>query len=437
MNDASTGGVRTLGPATGASPLEQLARRRVLGRLGRMRAGRLTLADRTATVELGTGHAPAARVEVHGADFYRRVLFGGGLGAAESFMDGGWSADDLTATLRLFARNLQLADSMDRGWAALRSLPARALHAMRANTPRGSVRNIHAHYDLGNDFFELFLDPTMNYSAGIFQHPAQTMEDASVAKMERVCRKLRLGESDHLLDIGAGWGGLAIHAAREYGCRVTAATISNEQHAYATRRVREAGLDGRVEILLSDYRDLDGRYDKLASVEMIEAVGHRYVDTYFQQCARLLKPDGLMLLQAIVTPEYRYESSRRSVDVIRRYIFPGSCLTSLGRISRALARTTDFSILHLEDIGPHYASTLRRWRRRFLENAGRARALGFDERFIRLWRYYLCYCEAGFEERIVGDVQLLLGRSQQRHPSMLGHIGGEAAAGERLVGERR
>lgn len=427
MNGTSGSRTRTDPRSAAPAALERVARRLILRHLRHLQGGRLTLTDVISTSEVGSGGGLSASVRVHGSDFYRRLLVGGGLGAAESFMDGGWSSHDLTVTLRLFARNMALSDAMDGGWAALRTLLERILHRLRANTRRGSARNIRAHYDLGNEFFEIFLDPTLTYSAGIFEHPAATMEAASTAKMERICRKLRLSASDHLLEIGSGWGALAIHAARECGCRVTTTTISPEQHRLARRRVREAGLEGQVTVLLNDYRDLEGRYDKLVSVEMIEAVGHAYLADYFGQCASLLKPDGLMLLQAIVTPEYRYESSRRSIDLIRRYIFPGSCLTSVGRISEALARSTDFSMLHLEDIGPHYAETLRRWRRRFRDNLGRVRALGYDERFIRLWDYYLCYCEAGFEEGIVGDVQLLLGRAKQRHPSLLGRL--DTAAG--------
>lgn len=432
MNEISDRRTRAVPRSVAPAAFERVARRLVLGHLRHLQGGRLTLTDAISTSEVGSGGGLSARVRVHGADFYRRLLVGGGLGAAESFMDGGWSSDDLTATLRLFARNMDLSDAMDSGWAALRTLIERILHSLRANTRRGSARNIRAHYDLGNDFFELFLDPTLTYSAGIFEHPGATMEAASTAKMERICRKLRLTASDHLLEIGSGWGALAIHAAREHGCRVTTTTISPEQHRLAGQRIREAGLGRRVTVLLNDYRDLEGRYDKLVSVEMVEAVGHAYLGDYFGRCADLLEPDGLMLLQAIVTPEYRYESSRRSIDLIRRYIFPGSCLTSVGRICEALARSTDFSMLHLEDIGPHYAETLRRWRQRFRRNLGHVRSLGYDERFIRLWDYYLCYCEAGFEEGIVGDIQLLLGRPNQRHPSLLGRL--DAAAGAVVAG---
>lgn len=428
MNGISGRRTRAVPRSAAPAGVERVARRLVLRHLRHLQGGRLTLTDAISTSEVGSGGDLSAKVRVHGADFYRRLLVGGGLGAAESFMDGGWSSHDLTATLRLFARNMALSDAMDGGWAALRTLFEHILYRLRANTRRGSARNVRAHYDLGNDLFELFLDPTLTYSAGIFEHPGATMEAASTAKMERICRKLRLTANDHLLEIGSGWGALAIHAAREHGCRVTTTTISPEQRRLARRRVREAGLEGQVTVLLEDYRDLEGRYDKLVSVEMVEAVGHAYLGDYFGRCADLLEPDGLMLLQAIVTPEYRYESSRRSIDLIRRYIFPGSCLTSVGRISEALARSTDFSTLHLEDIGPHYAETLRRWRRRFRDNLGRVRALGYDERFVRLWDYYLCYCEAGFEEGIVGDVQLLLGRPKQRHPSLLGRLDAAADA---------
>jgi len=398
------------------------SRQSVLGALDKLRGGQIVLNDDVGSHRLGQATDLVARVHVRQPDFYSRLVLGGSLGAADSFIGGGWTTDDLSTTLRIFARDVVRSEQMEYGWAKLRGLAERITHALRRNTLKGSARNIHAHYDLGNAFFKLFLDETMNYSAGIFERPTDTMKQASIAKMDRVCRKLELGPSDHLLEIGTGWGGLAIHAASQYGCRVTTTTISAEQHKMAEARVQEAGLESRVRVLRQDYRGLSGHYDKLVSIEMIEAVGHRYLDTYFRQCGRLLKPDGLMLLQAIVTPEYRYEASRRSVDFIRRYIFPGSCLASVGRISESIGRVSDFSTIHIEDIGPHYAETLRRWGQSFFANIDQIRALGFDERFLRTWEYYFCYCEAGFEERLVGDVQMLLGRPGNRRTSVLGAI---------------
>src|SRR5690606_1373140 len=286
------------------------------------------------------------------------------------------------------------------------------------NSRDGSRRNIQAHYDLGNDFFALFLDPTMNYSCGIFESAEATMEQASIAKMDAICRKLDLQPGDHLLEIGTGWGALAIHAARHFGCRVTTTTISREQHALAAARIREAGLGDRIELLRRDYRDLEGRYDKLVSVEMIEAVGHRFLDTYFRRCSSLLKDDGLMLLQAITIRDEHYAQALKSVDFIQRFVFPGGFIPSVAAMSASMARTTDMQLLHLQDIGLHYATTLRRWRQRFFDNVAAVRALGYPDSFVRLWEFYLCYCEGAFLERNIGNVQMLLAKPRSRRASL-------------------
>ena len=284
------------------------------------------------------------------------------------------------------------------------------MHKLRGNSRSGSRRNIHAHYDLGNDFFQLFLDETMNYSCGIFETPAATLREASMAKMERVCRRLELSPSDHLMEIGTGWGGLAMHAAANYGCRVTTTTVSKEQHALAVERIREAGLAGRITVLLSDYRDLAGTCDKLVSIEMIEAVGHEYLDAYFATCGRLLEPGGRMLIQAITVPDHHYDKHRRTVDFIQQDIFPGSCIPSMAAMRGAMSRTTDLELVEIFDITPHYAETLRRWRAAFMSRLDEVRALGLPDDFIRMWEYYLAYTEAGFEERVTGDVQMLFTR---------------------------
>ena len=287
----------------------------------------------------------------------------------------------------------------------------------------GSRRNIAAHYDLGNEFFELFLDPTLTYSSGIFETPEATMEEASIAKYERLCQKLRIGPDDHVLEIGTGWGGFALHAAGRYGCRVTTTTISRRQYELASKRVDEAGLADRIEVLLEDYRDLSGSYDKLVSIEMIEAVGHEQLDTFFGVCGERLKPDGVMALQAITVPDKDFEAHARSVDFIKRYIFPGGELVSVGSVNAAASRATDLRLTHLEDLTPHYAETLRRWRTRMFQNLPRMRALGLDDRFLRMWEFYLCYCEGGFEERSIGLVQAVLEKSGARRAPVLGSLG--------------
>ena len=330
-------------------------------------------------------------------------------------MDGLWTTNDLVGLLRVFLRNEDVMNQLDRGLARATVFAGWLAQVLaRRNTRRGSQRNILAHYDLGNDFFSLFLDPTLCYSCGIFEDPAMSLEDASRAKMERVCRKLDLRASDHLLEIGTGWGGLALHAATHFGCRVTTTTISRQQHELACQRVRNAGLQDRVTVLCRDYRDLTGRFDKIVSIEMIEAVGHAFLPTFFRQCSQRLAPEGVMLLQAITIGDSRYRQHLRSADFMQRYIFPGSCLPSITALTHAMTSGSDLQVVDLEDITPHYVPTLRHWRRRFHEQRDAVRALGYPERFMRMWEYYLCSSEAGFAERYLGDVQLLAARPQWR-----------------------
>jgi cyclopropane-fatty-acyl-phospholipid synthase len=411
-------------------PVDRGARALVIRRLKSLQGGVVSLIEQTGTQRLGGGDGDdplAATLHVTHPRFYRRIATAGALGAAESYLDGDWHSPDLTILLRLLARNLNTADRLRGPLAWFSDLAALLYHKLRANTLDGSRANIHAHYDLGNDFFALFLDETMNYSCGIFEHEGATLRDASIAKMDRLCRKLDLKPEDHLLEIGTGWGGLAIHAAERYGCRVTTTTISRQQHDLATQRIAQAGLAHRVTVLLEDYRRLRGQYDKLVSVEMIEAVGHEFLPDYFAACCRLLKPTGLSAIQAINMNDQRYARYRRRVDFIQRYVFPGSCCPSLEAMIGAIRKASDFRMVHVEDIGPHYATTLRQWRLRFLARLDEVRALGCDDRFIRLWEYYLCYCEAGFAERYIGDVQLVLARPQCRRAPILGDLGGALA----------
>ena len=407
------------------NPLDAFARRLVFSQLEGIRTGKVRILDPEAAHTFGseTGGLEAS-VQVHDPRFYRTVAFGGSIGAAEAYMDGLWSCDDLVALLRIMVRNGELmrSQAVDRGWARLAEPASRLFHSLRRNTRAGSRRNIAAHYDLSNDFFGLFLDETMMYSCAVFPHEESSLAEASRYKNARICRKLDLRPHDHLLEIGTGWGGFAIHAAGEYGCRVTTTTLSREQYDLARERIARAGLQDRVEVLLEDYRDLTGRYDKLVSIEMIEAVGHHYFDDYFQRCGELLEPDGLMLLQAITICDWAYERARRSVDFIKRYIFPGSCIPSVAAIGDSLARATDLRPVHVEDIGPHYARTLAAWRERFMGELSRVREMGFSETFIRMWEYYLCYCEAGFQERYISDVQMLLAKPLNRRAPILPEI---------------
>lgn len=372
-----------------------------------LRAGNLKLQHAEAEHSFGNSAEDlAAQVEVRSPRFFSRVALGGSLGFAESYILGEWTCDDLTRVLRVFARNTNVSDAADTGIARLMKWVAKRWHSRRANSEAGSAANIHAHYDLGNDFYSLFLDETMTYSCGVFETPESTLHEASVAKVDRLCRKLDLKPTDHLLEIGTGWGYLAVHAARNYGCHVTTTTISREQYEFARRRVEEAGVAERVTLLQQDYRQLSGKFDKLVSVEMIEAVGYQYFDTFFSKCGQLLKPDGQMAIQGITMSEQRYPRYLKSVDFIQRYIFPGGCLITPGTVLQSIARTTDLRCLHVEDLAPHYAQTLRLWRDNFFARLDEVRTLGFPETFIRLWEYYLCYCEAAFTERLVGTVQM-------------------------------
>ena len=402
--------------------LTRSARHAVLARLRDLRHGEVAIVESGERHLFGTPTEVcplAVTIDVHDPRFYTETAFGGSVGAGEAYMSGFWSCDDLTALIRIMVRNRDILDGMETGPARLTVPLRKFFHFLRRNSKVGSRHNIAAHYDLGNDFFALFLDETMTYSCGIFAHENSTLRDASVAKIDRICQKLQLSPDDHLLEIGTGWGAFTVHAARRYGCRVTTATISQQQYKFARRQVTTAGLSDRVTVLLQDYRDLKGQYDKLVSVEMIEAVGHAFYDMYFKCCSDLLKPNGMMLLQAIIITDHLYERARRSVDFIQRYIFPGSCIPSITAMHQSLARTTDMRLFHLEDITPHYAKTLRQWRERFFANISRVRALGYPEEFIRMWEFYLCYCEGGFSERVIGDVQMLLTKPLCRREPIL------------------
>ena len=394
--------------------LDRLAARAVRRSLARLEHGRLTLTHDGTVHHYGEGARDAAQgqdtntatINVTDPWFFRSIAFGGHIGAAESYVRGEWTTDDLPAVMRLFAANRTALDGLETGWARVSQPFLAVLRFWNRNTRSGSARNIRAHYDLGNDFFQTFLDETMTYSCGVFVDDQATMREASIEKNERLCQKLEICADDHVLEIGSGWGGFAIHAARTRGCRVTTTTISIEQYLMATMRIAEAGLSHRVEVLLKDYRDLQGTYDKLVSVEMVEAVGHHFLDTYFRKCANLLAPDGRAAIQAITIRDDWYDPKQRQVDFIKRYIFPGSFIPSVSALSGAAGKT-DMRIVHLEDQTPHYAETLRRWRSAFMENWPQLQALGFDEQFRRLWDFYFTYCEGGFDEAILGSVQIV------------------------------
>ncbi len=418
MSDVSVSRIPLLPQAQGLRSRSNLARRFMLRVLSHIKVGSLTIHDGDDTHHFGTPGIPGepqAEIVVHNRAAFGKVLTGGTIASGEAYIDGDWSTPDLTEVTRLFSANMDSMESMQASQHWYTRLALKLAHAMNRNTHEGSKRNISAHYDLGNDFFRLFLDPTMMYSAAVFDRPGTTLEKAAVDKLDELCQQLELSAEDHLLEIGTGWGGMAIHAATHYGCRVTTTTISREQYEYAQARVKALGLENRITLLLKDYRALEGQYDKLVSIEMIEAVGHDFYSSYFQCCSKLLKANGKMVIQAITIPDGRYERARRSVDYIKRYIFPGGCLPSLGIIARHLAKDTDMQMVHLRDITADYATTLAHWRQRFMDRLDEVRAMGFDDRFIRMWEFYLCYCEGGFRERIIGTAQLSFAKPGYRN----------------------
>ena len=329
-------------------------------------------------------------------------------------MRGYWSCQELNELVRILLRNKEVLEGIDTGLAAISKPFRKVLHGMKRNTRKGSRKNIAAHYDLGNDFYELWLDSKMMYSCAYFDTPGTTLDDAATEKLDLICRKLNLSLDDSVVEIGSGWGGFAIHAASHYGCHVTTTTISRQQYEYAAREIDERGLNDRITLLFKDYRDLEGSFDKLVSIEMIEAVGHEYHSTYFKKCCELLKPEGQMLLQAITIADQRYDLYKNSVDFINKYIFPGGCLTSVTDMLRTTTRYTDLRVSHIEDIGLHYATTLRRWQERFTARIDEVRELGYSDAFVRMWQFYLSYCEGAFTERAIGNVQMLMSRPYAR-----------------------
>lgn len=397
--------------------LARACRRAVFALLSRLEYGEVSLVENGDVRTFGRACADyplRIRVRVDDPAFYSFLALGGSNGAADSYIRGHWTADDLAGLVRIFVRNREVLDAMEGGLARLAAPALRTAYWLERNTVDGSRRNIAAHYDLGNDFFRLFLDPTMMYSCAWFEREGQSLESASIAKLDRICRKLDLGPEDHVLEIGTGWGGFAVHAARHYGCRVTTTTISEEQFVLASKRVREAGLSERVTLLKQDYRRLEGSYDKVVSIEMIEAVGHKFHDAFFRVVDERLAPHGTALLQAIVIADQHYERARKEVDFIKKYVFPGSCIPSVTALLTSATRASSLRLYDLEDLTPHYAETLRRWRANCERNHDAIRALGYPEEFTRMWNFYLAYCEGGFDERLIGNVHMVLTKPDAR-----------------------
>jgi cyclopropane-fatty-acyl-phospholipid synthase len=397
--------------------LTRLLRARALARLAGLKLGHLVIEDAHGVCEFGPRTSSLrARLRITAAaHFYRCLGARGSVGAAEAYMEGAWECDDLVTLVRIVVANRELLDALEGGFARLGGWLLRATHRLRRNTLGGARRNIAAHYDLGNEFFALFLSSDLMYSSALWEpEESDTLERASLRKLERICERLQLGCEDHVLEIGSGWGGFALHAASHHGCRVTTTTISREQQTLALARVRAAGLGERVTVLCQDYRALRGEYDKLVSIEMVEAIGAEFLPGYFAQLSRLLKPQGLALLQAITIEDHRYAQALRSVDFIKRHVFPGSFIPSIQGLLTAKTQASDLALVHLEDFGLSYARTLASWRERFRARLEDVRALGFDERFVRMWDFYLAYCEGGFRERSIGVAQLLFMRPGHR-----------------------
>ena len=400
-----------------------LLRRGVLRQLSQLKSGHLVVIENGERLVFGdSGAGLVGEVQIHDASMWGMIASNGSIGAGEAFIHGYWSSPDLTKVIRVLVSNMDVLDAMEGGLARLGRPLIRGLHWINRNTRKGSQKNIAAHYDLGNDMFEQFLDPTMMYSAAQFLTADDTLEQAQLNKLQRICQKLDLKPTDHLLEIGTGWGSMALYAAQHYGCKVTTTTLSKEQFDYTQARIDALGLQEQVTLLLEDYRDLTGQYDKLVSIEMIEAVGHHFLPSYFKQCSQLLKPHGLMLLQAITIREQRYEQAKSSVDFIQRYIFPGGALPSVQKMLEIVGKDTDMNLMHMEDFGLHYAKTLRLWHENFRRAHGRLTELGYDEYFLRLWEFYLCYCEGGFLERSIGTAQLLLAKPAAMPAPLLGRF---------------
>ena len=384
-------------------------------KLSHLNVGCISVVDGVDKFSFGdTGSELRVNVQVHSQEFYVMTGSGGAMGIAEAYILGYWTSDDVVMLMRIILKNRSILLSLNDGFAKILSPINKLIHRSRQNTLKGSKENILAHYDLSNDFYKLWLDPTMTYSCAYFKDTNTTLEDASIEKLDRMCRKLNLSEKDNILEVGTGWGSFSIHAAKNYGCSITTTTISDAQYEYAKARVVEEGLESKINVINKDYRKLDGQYDKIVSIEMIEAVGYEYISEYFRKLSSLLKPDGLMALQGITYNDQNFDTYKDSVDFIKKYIFPGSCLISISQIIDVIKNKTDLSMIDMEDITRHYAETLNKWRKNFMSVLPEVKEMGYSKAFINMWEFYFLYCEAGFLERNIGDVQLVFAKSGAR-----------------------
>ena len=388
--------------------LHRIARSLVFRQLKKIDTGYISIQEGNKKFSFGKKGNLSAHITVHDPRFYGALAFGGSIGVSEAFMQKFWSVNDLTKLIRIMAINQNAMDQLESLFNVFLKPILKCLHYLNQNSVKGSRINISKHYDLGNDFFSLFLDSTMMYSSAVFKNPQDSLYQGSMHKLEMICQGLELNAQDHVIEIGSGWGGFAIYAAQNYGCKVTTTTISKQQYLFVKQKIKDLKLTHKIKVLLSDYRHLKGQYSKLVSIEMLEAVGYQYYDTYFKVCSHLLKPDGIAFIQTITIADQRYEKAKHSVDFIQRYIFPGSCIPSLTALQNSITESSDLKIYQVRDIGDHYARTLALWRIAFFKRLSEVKALGFDDVFIRMWHFYLAYCEGGFKEKAISDIHLKL-----------------------------
>jgi len=419
MNTTTANLTNRIQPSSTFKPraFDHMAKNILLNQFKKIKDGEIILHDVNKTYYFGERTERcnlSVEITVKDTRFYGDMCFGGSIGASEAYMSDYWTTSNLTNLIRIFISNKSVLDGLEGGLAKLTVPIQKTIHWLNRNTQLGSRKNIAAHYDIGNELFKIMLDETMMYSAAIFSGSAQSLYDAQINRLNQICKKLYLNETDELLEIGTGWGGLSIYAAKNYGCNVTTTTISQEQYNLACQRVKDEGLDDKITVLFEDYRNLNGQYDKLVSVEMIEAIGHEYYNTYFKKCSDLLKQDGMMLLQAITIADQNYNQAKNEVDFIKRYIFPGSCIPSNTAMQNAITKSSDLRLYNLKDIGPDYAQTLKCWRNNVNNNIENIKDLGYSDEFLRMWEFYLCYCQAGFIERVISDVHMLLVKPDNR-----------------------
>jgi cyclopropane-fatty-acyl-phospholipid synthase len=388
--------------------LHRIARALVFRQLKKIGTGYISIQEGNKRFSFGKKGNLSAHITVHDPRFYGALAFGGSIGVSEAFMQKYWSVNDLTKLVRIMAINQNAMDQLESLFNVFLKPILKCLHYLNQNSVKGSRINISKHYDLGNDFFSLFLDSTMMYSSAVFKNSQDSLYQGSMHKLEMICQGLELNAQDHVIEIGSGWGGFAIYAAQNYGCKVTTTTISKQQYLFVKQKIKDLNLAQKIKVLLSDYRHLKGQYSKLVSIEMLEAVGYQYYDTYFKACSHLLKPNGIAFIQTITITDQRYEKAKHSVDFIQRYIFPGSCIPSLTALQNSITKSSDLKIFQVRDIGDHYARTLALWRVAFFKRLSEVKALGFDDVFIRMWHFYLAYCEGGFKEKVISDIHLKL-----------------------------